>query len=424
MRRRLSSALVTCFALLYPSLQSCTFILASSAPSPSVVDKIVETAIPEPLLHKASLLSQSIKRQNARNEFHPIPGHKHIKAICHRMRQTPRHLSTASPSAPISLSETFRVGLAGGIAGAVGTFCLFPIDAAKTLRQSDPTRYASVRQALTMLLSDPLRGWPRAYAGVWAATLGAIPSSALYFGAYESMKRVIRRASSIDDEDSTVGQRLAAHALAAASGNVLSSAVFVPKELIKQQMQYSGTSIGRTCVTIVGESGLKGLYRGYQATLMRNIPSAMLRFVLYEELKRSAQHGDNPKQTFSWKLFASGAVAGALASGFMTPVDVIKTRLSTGTCPVDVRSCLWHVVKEQGWSGLYAGAGSRMAVSGAFSAIGLGSFEAAKGWLGVGDYNENNNDGSKRSRFAVSPKELKLEHALDRCSTNDSNDRP
>ena len=77
------------------------------------------------------------------------------------------------------------------------------------------------------------------------------------------------------------------------------------------------------------------------------------------------------------------AAAGVLASGVMTPVDVLKTRLATGTCPVDVRSCFLWVIKEEGIAGLYSGAGSRMIFSGAFSAIGFGTFEWAKGVLGV-----------------------------------------
>ena len=269
----------------------------------------------------------------------------------------------------------------------------------------------------------------RAYAGGWTATLGAIPSSALYFGAYETvktwMKQQIRhcyaRASPSSSSSTTTTStttldpndrflsRFLIHAAAAASGNVMSSAVFVPKELIKQQMQYSGSkSVARTIGQLVQHRGIAGLYCGYRATLLRNVPSAMLRFVIYEELKWAWYTKQQPPQPqpggggggrttdsweagrsrpiLSWKLLVAGAVAGALASGAMTPVDVVKTRFSTGTCPLDdVKGCFQHIVKEQGWQGLYAGAGSRMAVSGAFSALGFWSFEVAKGLLGVAE---------------------------------------
>jgi len=53
----------------------------------------------------------------------------------------------------------------------------------------------------------------------------------------------------------------------------------------------------------------------------------------------------------------SGAFAGAIASGLMTPMDVIKTRISTGTIPPNMgltKNVQW-ILQENGWKGLYAG---------------------------------------------------------------------
>jgi solute carrier family 25 S-adenosylmethionine transporter 26 len=236
----------------------------------------------------------------------------------------------------------------------------------------------------------------KAYRGVVPATLGAIPSSAIYFGAYETMKTCISKIV----PDNTFSSRLTIHALAAASGNALSSLIFVPKELIKQQLQYSNTSTIRSILSsTLKESGIRGLYCGYQATLIRNIPSAIIRFVLYEEFKykcisddgdhhshtsSSSSSSSNFHHTMLPKLFLAGALAGAIASGFMTPVDVIKTRLATKTIPTKgfVQS-LQYLMETEGLRALYAGAPSRMIWSGAFSAIGFGTFETAKTALGV-----------------------------------------
>lgn len=300
------------------------------------------------------------------------------------------------PLSSQTLSYYVRVGLAGGLAGATGTVALYPVDCAKTVRQSDPSHYSSVWKAFRDLIYDNVRHKyriGRAYQGVIPAALGAVPSSALYFGAYESMKALLQEKFLVDR--TKVRQRLTIHAVSAASGNILSSLVFVPKEVIKQQMQFDGKPIGTICRDIFRTRGIKGYYSGYQATLLRNIPSAVLRFVLYEELKwrwYAARHTKTKSNdsilletAFSWRLFAAGAVAGAVASGFMTPIDVMKTRISTGSCPLDVPSCAQHILRSDGLTGLYAGAGSRMVWSGAFSAIGFCSLETAKGWLGVSE---------------------------------------
>lgn len=407
---------------------------ASSATVPGIHSSATATA-------KGTLgkfYERTLQHQRKLGEYHShSKRHDHLEFIRKNWGSDSAR-STANnnySNSPYSIWFYMRVGLAGGLAGASGTAVLYPMDAAKTLRQSQPETYKNVRHALRYLCvtkttpppaaassaaaaaaassAAPHYAWhiQRAYVGWLPAVVGAIPSSALYFGAYESMKRFITRQTTKSSSSSSSSlassnqgvegfwHRLGIHATAAASGNVLSSMVFVPKELVKQQMQFqgSGVSFGDVLLQILKKSGVPGLYCGYQATLMRNIPSAMLRFALYEEFKyrwytTNQAGGDDSilpgdALPFSWQLFAAGACAGALASGIMTPVDVLKTRLSTGTCPVGVKNCVLHIVSEQGWKGMYAGAGSRVIWSGAFSAIGFGSFEAAKNLLGVPDNN-------------------------------------
>ena len=136
--------------------------------------------------------------------------------------------TTTTTLPPSSWNRLAKVALAGGIAGATGTAALYPIDAAKTLRQSAPALYGSVRHALGRLLRDERTHrltLGRVYCGVLPATLGAIPSSALYFGAYETAKPWIRRRCAHQPWAQTMPGRVGLHALAAAAGNVLSRLV-------------------------------------------------------------------------------------------------------------------------------------------------------------------------------------------------------
>lgn len=272
------------------------------------------------------------------------------------------------------VAEAVKSAVAGGVAGAVGTAALYPLDAAKTVRQAAPEQFASVRTALQHLLRTH-----HVYKGVYPAVLGAIPSSALYFGSYETAKALLRKFTTLEETDTVLSRGLL-HAGSAASGNLMSSAIFVPKELIKQQMQYHHTGSARSVVReILQQRGVRGLYTGYRATVLRNVPTAALRFGLYEEFKRSFASSGHSR-ALDWRNFAAGAASGALASFAMTPVDVIKTRVSTGTCSIHLPACVQQVVAESGWRTLWAGAGSRMMASAAFSAIGFGTFEATK-WM-------------------------------------------
>jgi Mitochondrial carrier protein len=215
---------------------------------------------------------------------------------------------------------------------------LYPIDTIKTMQQSDKS-VKGFKSAITKLQNGH-GGIMKLYSGFWAAVLGSIPSSAIYFGSYETSKRVLF--NNYKDRIS----RPVIHMLAAASGNIMSSFVFVPKDAIKQQMQaiktgsvpwvkmspfYSNSMKARSSSSvslpdvirsILKKKGLKGFYPNYRATLMRNIPSAVvsrkslklftidisvtlqnddlqIRFTVYEELRllvQKSQVGNNDKR--------------------------------------------------------------------------------------------------------------------------------
>ncbi len=197
--------------------------------------------------------------------------------------------------------------------------------------------------------------------------------------------------------------------MAAASGNTASSLVFVPKEVLKQQLQMyrnshggSSTTLPRVLASILKEKGIRGLYSGYRATLLRNIPSAILRFALYEEFKLflggggaaavaaaagAAGAAKSLRLSAPQVAIAAGALAGAISSAATTPLDVVKTRMAINACPPgrDVLGCLVEVAQREGVPGLYAGLGFRVLYSALFTAVGFSSFEASKALLGVGD---------------------------------------
>jgi solute carrier family 25 (mitochondrial S-adenosylmethionine transporter), member 26 len=234
------------------------------------------------------------------------------------------------------------------------------------------------------------RGVVGVYQGLTPALLGSALSSALYFSTYEVVRKEFsKRASS-------KRWRAPRNALAAACGNVASSILFVPKEVVKQRMQAGvGLNSGRfvgAAVSLVQADGLGGLYRGYKATLLRNIPSTVLRFVLYEEAKlalmrmharnksRAPDHVPMLSPLSPQEHLAAGAVSGAIASAITTPMDVIKTRFATGNVAKGrgILRVAAEIVCERGVAGLYVGLRPRVLWSALFAAIGFSSYELAK----------------------------------------------
>lgn len=119
---------------------------------------------------------------------------------------------------------------AGGSAGAFTYFCLHPLDTIKTKLQMKGASqiYKNTLDAIVKTFQDKgiISGF---YSGISAVIVGSTISSALLFGTCEFGKSFL---SKFEDFPSvlippTVG----------VMGNIVSSAIMVPKELITQRMQ-------------------------------------------------------------------------------------------------------------------------------------------------------------------------------------------
>lgn len=289
--------------------------------------------------------------------------------------------TTALPTSPAPAYRSLRLAAAGALAGMFTNTLLHPLDTVKTLRQTNPGSYRGVFPSISTIVRT--RGAIALYAGIAPALLGSALSSALYFGVYELIKSNLHTIA--PSAFSAPRTRAPLTALSAACGNIASSVLFVPKEVVKQRMQaglHHGTFFS-AAAAVIRTSGPGALYRGYKATLLRNIPSTMIRFALYEEFKLIASRA-NPRSKLSPpEYITAGALAGAFSSACTTPMDVVKTRFATGRIKpgTSVFSALVDVLRTDGVPGLFAGIQPRVVWSALFAAVGFSTYELCKAWM-------------------------------------------
>lgn len=104
--------------------------------------------------------------------------------------------------------------------------------------------------------------------------------------------------------------------------------VRVPVEVIKQRMQvgiYRDMNFVSVFYKIFRTEGGFGLYRGFTATIQREIPFSAIQFPIYESLKKKFA-GDDRR-----KMAICGSVAGGVTALLTTPLDVLKTRTMLNT---------------------------------------------------------------------------------------------
>ncbi|RLN23035.1 protein MITOFERRINLIKE 1, chloroplastic [Panicum miliaceum] len=283
----------------------------------------------------------------------------------------PKPNPAPAAAVPTPLARAAIGACAGAAAGAFTYAALLPIDAVKTRLQAAAAPSSTAWQVfLDILRTDGPLGL---YRGLSAVILGSASSSAVYFGTCELAKSLLRPHL----------PPFLVPPLAGASGNISSSAIMVPKELITQRLQ-SGAVTGRSwqvLLHIIQNDGFFGLYAGYAATLLRNLPAGVLSYSSFEYLKAFTLKSRDKESLTPGESVLCGALAGAISAALTTPLDVVKTRLMTRVGTQGSRTVLGtmrEVVAEEGLMGLSRGIGPRVLHSACFAALGYCAFETAR----------------------------------------------
>jgi len=254
----------------------------------------------------------------------------------------------------------------GAFAGLAVDMTLFPLDTIKTRLQSG----IGFKEA---------GGFRSIYAGVPSILIGSAPGSAIFFITYESIKNLIR--SGTKKSECLAPSDHFRHLVAASVGETIACLVRVPTEVIKQRAQsFPNTSTGVILERVLENEGVLGLYRGFVATLAREIPFAAIQFPLWENFKyRWAEHKDGPLSL--WQGATCGSAAGAVAAAITTPLDVIKTRIMISqklyTDRPSFRFMAKDIWKTRGIRGLYAGCLPRTLWMALGGLIFFGAYESA-----------------------------------------------
>ena len=253
---------------------------------------------------------------------------------------------TTRRPAPMSARELVGHCVSGAVAGCAVEAAFYPLDTIKTRLQA---RRHGERVAL-------FRGL---YRGVGGNLLGVAPASAVFFAAYEPMKRALG-ASGGDAGEGEGGGGVGAHLTAGAAAGLASSLIRVPTEVIKTRRQV-GTSAASSVRGIVAAHGVMGLFAGYWSFLLRDLPFDAIEFAGYESLKQAWGSFADKKDVNGAEAAALGAIAGAFTGAVTTPLDVVKTRLMTSPdLYTGVAQCVRKTVAEEGAMALLKGVEPRV----------------------------------------------------------------
>lgn len=281
---------------------------------------------------------------------------------------------TAQP-VKIPLSQKMAVG---AVAGIIGTAAIFPIDVVKTrLQNQKPDRLGRLRYngAIHAFRSIIKReGFGGLYRGLGANLVGVTPEKAIKLAANDQLREIFVERNG--GKPIQLWQEL----LAGCGAGFVQVVATNPMEIVKIRLQLQGTdptAKRMSPVEVVRHLGIRGLYKGSLATLIRDVPFSAVFFPLYANLQ-SLIGGKDPGVAAT---LAAGCISGAAASGACTPADVIKTRLQVKGGMMKyggIAGCLRTILAEEGVAALFKGVGPRMMVVAPLFGISLLAFEVQK----------------------------------------------
>lgn len=291
--------------------------------------------------------------------------------------------------------------LSGGVAGTIASSITNPLEVIKTQLQSSSEAFGDfacgrgnpLAVARKILAENGPSGFFR---GLSPTLVGIIPSRSVYFYAYQRSKTVL---GPLFPEGSPINA-LISGLLAGLTGNTLTNPIWMVKTRMQLfadpsagQVAYKG--YGDVIATIFREEGVKGFYKGIQASYWGCTEGA-IQFVIYEHLKtrllkysniKLRAQGLQPTQELSaWTIFWSAAAAKMVASVLTYPHEVARTRMrEQARLGAFKYNGMWQtirlVAKEEGRMGLYGGIGVHLMKVVPNSALMFLTYEVVNEWL-------------------------------------------
>lgn len=227
----------------------------------------------------------------------------------------------------------------GGIAGIIGVTIVFPLDLVKTRLQNQTIgpdgkpQYKNIFDCFMKTYKS--EGYFGMYRGAAVNILLITPEKAIKLAANDLFRYTLTKA----DGTLTLLRQMMAGGLAGFCQIIITT----PMELLKIQMQDAGRiaaiakkegrnveKITATSLTmkLFKEKGISGLYKGYSATMLRDVTFSCTYFPLFATLNDlGPRKADKSGEAVFYWSFLSGLFSGGFSSFFVTPLDVVKTRV-------------------------------------------------------------------------------------------------
>lgn len=326
--------------------------------------------------------------------------------------------TSSSNKSFLQFIQSIHSFLLGSLAGMIGATIVYPIDIVKTRMQNQlgNTVYSSYLDCFKKLLKN--EGILGIYSGLLPQIIGVAPEKAIKLTVNDLVRGI---ATSNSNNDSI---SLKWEILAGSTAGLCQVIVTNPLEVSKIRLQTQGEKIGAEALSalqVVRLLGIRGLYKGSVACLLRDIPFSSIYFPAYANIKKYLFNYDPnlpgyKKSLEPWELLCSGALAGMPAAFLTTPSDVIKTKIQSGGTYSGVSATFRRILAEEGPRAFFKGGIARVCRSSPQFGFTLAAYEMFQKTLPLNMFYDS---GEKSSNNKSELRELGFPTATDISANSD-----
>lgn len=261
-------------------------------------------------------------------------------------------------------SSPIKYFLSGGFGGVCTVLAGHPMDTIKVRLQTmpipkagEPALYGGTWDCFSKTIQK--EGFRGLYKGMSAPLTGVAPIFAISFFGFGLGKKLIK-----SDENQVLTKPELF--LAGAFSGIFTTSIMAPGERIKclLQIQQGGNSPQKyagmvDCARqLYAEGGIRSIYKGSIATIIRDVPASGMYFMTYEWIKELLVPQDASAKIKLLGTIMAGGCAGIANWLVGMPADVLKSRLQTapaGTYPKGMRDVFKELMEKEGATALYKG---------------------------------------------------------------------
>ncbi|KAH9287311.1 Mitochondrial carnitine/acylcarnitine carrier protein [Echinococcus granulosus] len=262
-----------------------------------------------------------------------------------------------------SSSNTLKSFWAGGFGGICAVAAGYPFDTIKvrlqTMPHVGPGETPIYRGAFDCAVKTiGKEGIGGLYKGMLLPLLGATPLAAVFFSGFSLGKELlVHDAKNIQKNEIFLAGMLS---------GVFTTALMAPGERVKCLLQVQNLGLhpkynGPVDVVrrLYLEGGVRSLFKGTAATLLRDVPASGVFFLSYEWIKELTSSSVLKSNLGVAQTLFAGGMAGVFNWLVAIPPDVLKSRLQIapeGKYPQGIRSVFKELLTKEGVFALYKGA--------------------------------------------------------------------